>query len=69
MAPALVGAPWLIKAATEGGAGGIAFRGVDVVPSARIAREAAAGAGVVLREVGLGGSRGAAGEEGCSRGG
>lgn len=69
MTPALVGAARLIKAAAEGGAVGAAFRGVDLVPSARITREAAAGAGVVLREVGLGGSSGAAGEEGCSRGG
>jgi len=53
MTPALVGAARLIKAAAVGGAVGVAFRGVDVVTGARVPREAAGGAGVVLREVGL----------------
>ena len=66
MAPALVGAARLIKAATGKGAGGVAFLGVDVVAGAGIPREAVAGAGVVLREIGLGGNRSAASDECCS---
>ena len=69
MAPTPIGAARLIKAATKGVAVGAVFWGVDVVSSARVTREAAAGAGVVLREVGLGGSRSATREECCSRGG